>query len=191
MGNYLIAGRYAVALSGALEDDGVLQTELDRLCDLSELFSTHHDLHSCLANPAIDAALREKVLDEVLDSLGIGGPSRNLAHELLERGRMVLLPDIVQVFSDLVDDRLGRVTAVVKTALPLTDEQKDTLTKGLAAYSNKNVRLRCEVDGDLIGGVVARIGGEVIDGSLRTQLDNLKDMLIAAEIDSSQLDQTA
>lgn len=191
MGNHLIADRYARALSGAIEDDGVLQQELDRLYELSELFSTHHDLHSCLSNPAIDAALRVKVLDEVLDSLEITGPCRNLAHELLERGRMALLAEIVQAFSDLVDERLDRVTAVVTTALPLTDEQKDTLTKGLAAYSNKNVRLRCEVDAELIGGVVVRIGGEVLDGSLRTQLDNLKDTLIAAELDPGHLDKTA
>ncbi len=183
MTGYLIADRYAGALSAALTEDSQLETALASLQEISSLFDAHHELHSCLSNPAIEVHLREKVLDEVLQRLGAQQAVVRLVHELMERGRMPVLRETVMRFEEIVDARLNRVAARVTTAGPLRPEQQQQLQGKLSAYAGKSVRLKCTVDPEVIGGVVARIGWKVIDDSVRTRLTKLKDALIAEEVE--------
>lgn len=182
MSDYLIAERYARALGEVIEDDGALDAvaaDLDALC--AEV-SDHHDLHACLSNPAIDAGVRKRVLDGVLDKMEARPEVRGLVHELLSRRRIALLPLVARAFGEIADARQGRVTARVKTALPMTSAQEAELQASLSAYTGKDVRLQSEVDPDLLSGVVAYVGGEVIDDSLRTRLTNLKNALVLGEL---------
>lgn len=180
--DHLIAERYATALSLVIEDDRQLDTAAADLEALSLEFSHHHDLHACLSNPAIAAELREHVLDHVLEKMGVMVQVRNLVHELMNRGRVLLLPAVAKLFSEIADERQGRITAQVMTALPLTPPQEAKLRESLAAYTGKQVRLQCAVEPELLSGVVAHVGGEVIDDSLRTRLTNLRNALISGEL---------
>lgn len=182
MADYLIADRYAGALSAAIEDNAQLTPALVSLEELAEAIRTHHDLHSCLSNPAIQVDNRKKVLDEFLVKMTVIDQVKQLCHVLLERGRIGILPEVAQVFQRYVDERLNQVTAWVSSALPLNEAQEAQLKTSLTRQSGKTVQLRCSVDPDLIGGVVAKIGGKVFDGSLRTRLANLKKVLTAGEV---------
>lgn len=182
MADFMIAARYAKALAGVIEDAQGLEEARDALQAVSELFSTHHDLHSCLANPSIQVAQREHVLDDLLEKLGFAGPVKNLIHHLLERGRMDLLDEIACSFTAIVDERMGRVAAHVATALELSNDDKQFLSAQLSKWSGKEVRMHCEVDPEIIGGVIAHLQGTVIDGSLRTRLAQLKETLLAAPL---------
>jgi len=135
-----------------------------------------------MSNQALAKEPRARVLDDLLERMGADNEVRQLARLLFSKDRQATLPPIVEEFAAIVDDRLNRVTAHVTSAAPLTDEQRTRLATALTRFSGKDVRLQCDVDPDLIGGVVARIGGQVIDGSLRTRLEQLKYELIAQEI---------
>ncbi|MBN2311771.1 MAG: ATP synthase F1 subunit delta [Candidatus Hydrogenedentes bacterium] len=182
MRDYLIAQRYAEGLSAAMADTARLERAVEQLADMARLLDTHHDLRSCIGNDAIDEHLRGRVLDDVLRRLGAEPEVLRLCGLLLSRDRVFLLGDIVELLGRILDERLNRTTAKVTSAAPLTGPQQDRVRQALAGFSGKEVRLTCAVDADLIGGVVAEIGGRVIDGSLRTQLERLKTELIAEEI---------
>lgn len=183
MTDYLIADRYANALSAALPDKNRLESVLASLREISDLFDTHHELHSCLANPAIEVRSRREVLDEVLQRLGAETVVMRLVYQLMERGRMQLLSETVTRFEEIVDERLDRVAARVTTAAPLSSEQQEQLKGKLSEYAEKTVRLKCMIEPEIIGGVVARIGWQVIDDSVRTRLARLREALIAEEIE--------
>jgi F-type H+-transporting ATPase subunit delta len=182
MADYMIAGRYAKALASVIENDEGLEEARDALQAVSQLFATHHDLHSCLANPSIQVEQREQVLDALLEKLGFSGPVKSLIHHLLERGRMDLLDEIACSFTGIVDERMGRVAAHITTALELSSEDKEFLSAQLGSWTDKEVRMHCEVDPEIIGGVIAYLQGTVIDGSLRTRLAQLKETLLAAPL---------
>ena len=182
MKNYLVAQRYADALGETLRDTAGLERALGNLHDLGELLRTHHDFRSCLGNEAINVELRAKVLDDVLRRLGSAEEVIRLANALLGRDRILLVHDIADLLEEIIDKRLGRTTATVTSAVPLTASQQERITEALSKYSGKAVRLECVVDPDLIGGIVAKVEGRIIDGSLRTRLERLKAELIAQEI---------
>jgi F-type H+-transporting ATPase subunit delta len=100
---------------------------------------------------------------------------------LVGRGRLETLAGVRDVFSKLVDARLNRMTAEVTTALPLTQGQENRILAGLTSYTKQMVRITTATDPDIIGGIVVRLNGTIIDGSLRTRLDRAKQMLLAEE----------
>lgn len=181
MKNFALADRYANALSGVVQDDE-LDDVLNGVQRMRDLFTHHHELHTCLANPAITIELREKVLDEVIQREEVPTQVKGLMHTLLERHRMDQVEPIAEVFEHIVDKRRGRVVVHVTVAEPLTSESEELLREGLEKYSGKQVRLAVKEDPSIIGGVIAEIGGRVIDGSLRTRVQKIKDTLIAEEI---------
>ncbi|HIJ74130.1 MAG TPA: ATP synthase F1 subunit delta [Candidatus Hydrogenedentes bacterium] len=176
-----IAERYAKGLLAAIGEVARLDEAAAALSSLAALFDAEHDLRSILANPVLDIRAQARVLDEVLAQGGLPEAVGRLAHVLLRRGRITLLPEVARVFADLTDDALGRARASVVTAKPLDEAQRAQIEESLATFSGKTVRMTCEEDADLIGGAVARIDGFVIDGSVRAQLERMKKALLAEE----------
>jgi F-type H+-transporting ATPase subunit delta len=181
MKNYRIAERYARGLSRVIEDDATLESALQALEDFSEVLRQSHDLRSVLLNPAFDTGQRSAVLADVLARLEVGPPVANLLAVLLRRGRMAMLEDVATVFGTLADERLNRVLARVTTPQPLDDAERARTRAALERWSGKTVRLRCRVDQEVLGGMVARIGSTVIDGTLRSRLTQLRTALLADE----------
>ena len=181
MKNYLIAERYASGLSSAIEDNDVLEPAVAALQQLRELYQSNNDYRNVLANPAIDGERRAAILDEVLKVLDVPQTVARLAHTMLRRGRISILPDVATVFSARADTRLNRLRAAVTTAKPISEAEEARLAAVLEAYTGKTIRMVCTVDSEILGGVVARMGSEVIDGSVRTRLDNLRTALLTEE----------
>lgn len=181
MKNYLVAERYAKALCESL-DDGALDVAAEALSVVTGLYRNSEDLRNALSNPAIEIEQRRELLRQVMAAAELTGPVARLAEILLVRGRIVLLPDVTAVFGMLADKRLGRVRATVITAVAPSPEQEERLQKALSCWAGKDVWIQRETDPDILGGVIAKLDDAVIDGSVRTRIERLREALLAHDI---------
>lgn len=179
MKNYLIAERYAQGLNQSIADESDLDTARKALEALSALYQENNDLRNALSNPALDSSKRKAVLHDTMAAMGLPAVVARLAELLVQRGRITLLPDVAEVFAMFADRRLNRVTARVTSAGPLDESQQARVQAALSKHTDRTVSLKCKVDPELLGGVVARLGDRVFDGSLRTRLNNLRNTLLA------------
>jgi len=155
--------------------------ELDRWqSDLRKIASLAEDaaLIAVLESPKFHFDDKAKLLSERLGD--INPLALNLACLLVTRGRLAMIGDIVDEYQQLLDSYHGIERAEVTTAIPLDDEDKPRLEERLGAVVGKKVVLKPEVNPDVIGGIIARIGGKLLDGSTRSKLDALKEDLVRA-----------
>ena len=181
MKDYLIAERYARGLASTVQEDAKMTHITQSLAELTELYLHNREFHSILSNPSIRTQTRIEVLDAIIEAGNLELAVGQLAKVLLRRGRIAVLPDIYEVFVTLTDERLNQIQATVTTATTMQPPQEDAIASALNRHSGKDVRMKCNVDPEILGGVVARIGSTIIDGSVRTQLDQLKNALLAEE----------
>jgi F-type H+-transporting ATPase subunit delta len=169
--------RYARAIFGLADTQGSLDQVGADLRALAVAMKTSSELVGVLTNPAIKRADRRRVVDAILAVLGAAPLSRTVASLLLDRERLAALPSIARELDGMIEARAGRITAEVTSAQPLSKLQLDQLTAVLEQLSGKTVDLARREDPALLGGVVAKLGDTVYDGSLRTQLRSLRDEL--------------
>ena len=173
----MLARRYAKAIF----DIGSTQGGLEKMgADLRTLAKAMHDsteLQSILRNPAIKKADRRKIIDALLQRIGVVTVTRNAVYLLLDGERLGSLPAISRELDAMIEAKAGRVAAEVVSAKPLDPSQLSQITATLEKLSGKKVSVTTRQDAELLGGVVAKVGDTVYDGSLRTQLRNLRDEL--------------
>jgi F-type H+-transporting ATPase subunit delta len=173
----MLARRYAKAIF----DIGSQQGGLEKMgADLRTLAKAMHDsteLQSTLGNPAIKKSDRRKVIDALLQRIGTVSVTRNTVYLLLDGERLGSLPAISRELDAMIEAKAGRVAAEVVSAKPLDPSQLSQITATLEKLSGRKVSVSSKQDPDLLGGVVAKVGDTVYDGSLRTQLRNLRDEL--------------
>jgi F-type H+-transporting ATPase subunit delta len=121
---------------------------------------------------------KRSVLEQLLPRVTPTPAVQRFVMLLLERGRIVLLPAIARAYRDMMDLHLGRVRAKVTSAQPLDAGALDRVRRALEQRTGKQVLLETAVDPELVGGVVARVGDLVLDGSVRTQLEDLRAKLL-------------
>jgi F-type H+-transporting ATPase subunit delta len=166
--------RYARALfelATEKKQSDAVGAELDAL---AETYATSAELRETLENPIFKLSERRAVLESLLPRLAPNPQMRSFALLLLERGRIGALPTIARAFREMMDSALGRVRATVTSARPLDAATQAAVQRALEKRVGKKVLLQATVDPDLIGGIVARVGDQVFDGSLRTRLDTLR-----------------
>ena len=177
-----IAIRYARALADAVLAPG---SELDPRQALAELRTFNDmvrqspELRNVLLSPAVSNTKKRAVAGRFADSLPLNRLIRNFLYVIIDRRRSGILDQIAEAFETALDERLGIVRADVKSAAPLSDHQQSDLQQELSRVSGKQVRCDFSIDPALIGGVVARIGSTVYDGSVRSQLETLREQLVA------------
>ncbi len=171
------AARYARAFAdvilspgGGLEPDSALQ----QLRALEGVVEESSDLRHALNSPAVQNSQKRAIVARFADELGTARMTRNFLFVLIDHGRVALLPQIIESFEAEIDRRLGFARAEVTSARTLAPPQQAAIEAGLAQATGKQVRARYEVDPSLIGGVVARIGSTVYDGSIRGQLGKMR-----------------
>jgi F-type H+-transporting ATPase subunit delta len=177
----MVSGSLARRYAKAIFEIGVEQKVLDKLGDdlrsLANALKESHELAASLTNPAIRRDDRRKVLDALLARVGAHAMVRNVVHLLLERERMSSLPYISRELDAMIEAKAGRVRAEVTSARPLDGQQLAQITAALEKLSGKKVTVEKREDPELLGGVVAKIGDVVYDGSLRSELQKLRDTL--------------
>jgi F-type H+-transporting ATPase subunit delta len=172
------ATRYARALLDvAIGESDPALIEQD-LTSVVEAMNAHADLRRAMTSPAIPQAVRMNVVRALTEQAGLQPPLAKLLAMLAERGRLELLPDLLNVYSERLRAHSNIVRAEVKSASPLTETKVVALEQSLASLTGKQVQLEVGVDAGLIGGVVAKIGSTVYDGSVRTQLQKMRQQLI-------------
>jgi len=155
--------------------------ELDRWqSDLRRIASLGEDdaLIAFLESPKIQLADKARLLSEQLD--GVNPLALNLVYLLAARGRLRSIGDIADAYQRLLDNYRGIETAEVVTAIALDEEDKQRLAEHLGAIVGKKVALKTEVESRLIGGIIARIDGKLLDGSTHSKLEALKKELARA-----------
>lgn len=127
---------------------------------------------SFLENPRLGQARKTELLQSALS--GVAPVALNLARLLVARNRLRMMPSLLAEYRHLVYEHKGLVEADLVTAVPITEGEEARIGRGLAVITGKTVMLGVEVDPRIMGGLVVRVGDKLIDGSVRTRLQELR-----------------
>jgi F-type H+-transporting ATPase subunit delta len=172
-----IARRYAKALFSLAVEKGRVEPWSESLQSLKEGVEGSPDLREVLSNPVYSREQRRAIVEKLAAALRLESEPANLLFLLGDRNRLGYLGAIVDTFRALADEHLGRVRAKVTSAVPLDTSAAQAIADRLSQATKATVLLDREVDPALLGGVVAQVGSLVYDGSLRTQLEDLRRQL--------------
>jgi F-type H+-transporting ATPase subunit delta len=175
-----VATRYAHALADVVTGTGSPLAAGDAVTQLRAFeaaLRSSPELQNALTTPAVPASRKRAVVGRIVDVLQLSRIARNFLFVLVDHRRITSLTEIIHSFELVVDERLGFARAEVAAPTELTEAQRTALSRQLEQITGKRIRARFAVDGALIGGVMARIGSTVYDGSVRGQLDTLEHRL--------------
>ncbi len=172
-----IARRYAKALFGLAVESGRVEAWATSLLTLKQLVDGAPDLQDVLANPVYTRDQRRAIVEKLAAALSLDAQPRDLLYLLGDRNRLAYLGAIVATFQGLADQHLGRVRAKVTSAVALDEAAAQSIADKLSQATKAKVLLDRAVDPAILGGVVAQVGSLVYDGSVRTQLEDLRQQL--------------
>jgi F-type H+-transporting ATPase subunit delta len=173
-----LAFRYARALADLANQPGVDAVAVgSQLNAFAATIADSADLRVILASPAVPPARKRAVISGLAPVVGVSDLVRRFLVVVADHHRMSLLSEVSEAFELVMDERLGVVRADVSSARELTPTQRAEVLAELARITGKNARARFSIDQDLIGGLTARIGSTVYDGSVRGQLESLQQQL--------------
>jgi F-type H+-transporting ATPase subunit delta len=174
-----LSRRYARAFIQVGEAQGSLEAMGKELASLAKAFQVSKELGEALSNPAFPRSDRRKILNAILAKVAASPATKTFVMLLLDKERVPSLPAISREVEAMIAQKSGRVTAEVVSAIPLAGAQLETLRTELEQLSGKKVDIQSKEDPALLGGVVAKVGDTVYDGSLRTQLRALRDSMVS------------
>ncbi|MFL5345681.1 MAG: ATP synthase F1 subunit delta [Hyalangium sp.] len=175
MVNVSIARRYARALLDVALEAQRTDAVADQLSSLVKALEQSRELSDVLLNPAYSRSQRSQVIEALMGLVGNVEPGlANTLRLLVDRNRLIYLPDISRAFRDMADAKAGRVRGVVTSAAPLHADALEQLRKNLQQLTQRDVILESRQDPSLLGGVSAQVGSVLYDGSVRTQLEQLR-----------------
>ncbi len=175
MVNVSIARRYARALLDVATEAARSDAVSEQLSTFSGALAQNRELADVLFNPAYSREQRARVVEALLKALGPVEPVlANTLRLLVDRNRLIYLPDIARLYRDMADAQAGRVRGHVTSAVPLSPETLQSLSGTLKTLTQRNVVLEAKVDPKVLGGVAAQVGSTLYDGTLRTQLEQMR-----------------
>jgi F-type H+-transporting ATPase subunit delta len=169
-----MARRYAAALADVVMTQGEEREVQDELNTWAQMMEDSSGLLEVFRNPTIPYEQKRNVLNTLIARTRVRPTTANFLQVLLQNHRLSELNEINRRFALALDERSGVVTAQVTTARAVSETAKETLITQLGTLTGKKVRLQFTLDEDLIGGIVTRIGSTVYDGSVRTQLEQIR-----------------
>ena len=168
--------RYAQAVFQLAVEHDALERWLEDLTQLADSI-TNEEFRQTLSAPRISMEQKESIIRESLGST-VDRLALNLMFLLTSRNLVHLLPVIADSFQEMLDVHQGIERAEVVTAVPLSDEQQSEVSEMLARMSGKQVRVTTRTDPQIIGGMVIRVGDQVMDGSARGRLQAMRRELV-------------
>jgi F-type H+-transporting ATPase subunit delta len=172
-----VARRYASALADVVvekKEEREVQQEVDQWASMIE---ENPGLKEVFANPTIAYDEKRKVLEELISRTRVRPTTASFLRVLLRNQRLSQLRDVAQRFAHVLDERGGLVSASVTTAKPIPEDLKNQVRETLMAATGRSVRVTFDTDETIIGGLVARIGSTIFDGSVHNRLERLSDEL--------------
>lgn len=177
----ILARRYAKALFAIGKENDAYEAFNDTLQAVAELYTSQKEVADALTNPLYPVDVREKVMAGIIASAGIEKIPANFLNLLVEKRRAEILPEIAEQFKIMVDEEKNISHGFVTSAVELSDDLHAKVQASLEKLTGKKVELSTSVDPSLIGGIVAKVGDLVLDGSIKTQLAGLKDSIKGRE----------
>ncbi len=172
-----LAKRYAKAMVDLGQEKDNLAEYAQSLTTLSGLMESSEDFREVMINPVFTVDDKKKIAGRVLDQMKTDPMVVNFISLLIDRKRIDQLPGIAVAFAAMLDEIRGITRAQVTSAAALGDDELARVTKVLSGLSGKQVELTSAVDPSLLGGLTAKVGDTVYDGTIRTQLNQLKESL--------------
>jgi len=169
-----LADRYAAALYAFAEDSRALDAVVAEMEQLGRLIDASSDFRRLLGSPLIDIHDARKAALAVLEGEGFGKPVRDFVGVVASNRRLRDLRQMVAAFARLVAEKRGVITATVASAHPLSDVQRQQLRARLIEAGYGNVNIVEQVEPDLLGGLVVRVGARLYDTSLKSRLQRLQ-----------------
>jgi F-type H+-transporting ATPase subunit delta len=172
------AARYAKALlEVAVQEADPAVIEGD-LASMANALTQHAELRRVVTSPGTPKHARVGVVKALAARAGVQAPVAKLLVLLAERGRLELVPELLNVYRERLLAHNKVVRATVTSAIPLSADRLAQLERTLQGLTGKHVQLQTEVDPSILGGVITRIGSTVYDGSVRTQLRKMRQQLV-------------
>jgi F-type H+-transporting ATPase subunit delta len=169
-----VAGRYATALFELALEEKALETVEQDLNRFAQALDAVEDLRRLVRSPVFTAEEQERAIAAVLENMEIEGLTANFLKLIARNRRLFAAPDMIKAFRSLLARHRGQASAEVTSALSLTEGQLRALQTALKAALHKDVQLDQKVDATLLGGLVVKVGSRMVDSSLRTKLNSLK-----------------
>lgn len=168
-----VARRYASALADVVierREEREVQQEIE---NWASIIQDNPQLKEVFANPTVAHENKQTVLEELISRTRVRPTTASFLRVLLRNQRLAQLPEVSERFGQILDERGGVVAAQITTARPIPEELKKSLHDALASATGRTVRLTFATDETIIGGLVARIGSTVFDGSVENHLERL------------------
>ena len=181
MKNLAIARRYAKALLLISKDDGQTDTYRTELGGFAELLEQEKSLSEAITNPLYVASGRRNVLQTVVDKLDLTRTMKSFLLLIFDKGRIGFVGSINDYYQKLADELKGVARASLVSATDLSADTVEKIRVALSKKTAKDIILEVEQDPELIGGIITKIGDLVWDGSIKTQLINMRESLKRGE----------
>ena len=172
-----LAKRYARAFFDIAVEEGKIEDYGRELAAFASLIVQNKALQEFLANPIFELKSKKNVIEELLGRTQISGRTANFLRLLVDKQRINFLGEIENAYREFMDKSLKKVRVSVKTPYPLTSELEGALKQRVAEMTGKEVEMTVEDDASLIGGLIVRVGDTMYDGSIKTQLGNMRKLL--------------
>tara|TARA_B100001559_G_scaffold121376_1_gene102093 strand:+ start:617 stop:1159 length:543 start_codon:yes stop_codon:yes gene_type:complete len=174
----MIARRYAKALVNLAENEKDLDNTGKHLNSITEVYKENLELRQVLSDTKVSSGIKLEILKDVLSKIKVSKLVDTFSRYLLAKRRIDFLPDIERAFNLLLQEKLGRIEANVTTASELPKDTVKKLVDAISSYSGKEIEVNVTIDPSIIGGIVTRIGSTVIDGSIQTYLNQIRQSII-------------
>ncbi len=169
-----ILGRYARSLAEVVFEESIEPKVTADLATYGEIFRAVPDLLEVFHSPAVPRETKDKVLDELMARYPVSPVVSNFLRILLQHNRIRFFEQIRDSYLKSVNERKGIVSAQVTTAGLLSEKELKDLTDRLGGITGKIVSVELRTDSSLLGGIVVQVGSTIFDGSIRTQLAEMK-----------------
>lgn len=181
MKNTILANRYAKALFSVAKEENAFDAYAKALNTFAAAYQATPEVRDGLTNPLYPVDVRAKVMDYLVKAMGAEGVVKNFLNLVVQKKRAEHLPEIAEAFQALVDKQRNICQGTVVSAMELSGDLKEKVQGTLEKITGKKVVLTTQVDPAIIGGIIAKVGDLVLDGSIRSQLLGLKESIKGSE----------
>jgi len=172
-----ISKRYAKAIFDIAREAGKTEEYFGELKGFNDLLAQNANLKGFMVNPVFAKADKMDVLEKVAEKAALSPIMRNFLRILIDKGRIGTLAEIQDWFQESLDQISGRVRVQVTSAYKLSDDLEQKLKVKMEEVTGKKVEMNVERDQSLIGGIVVKVGDTLYDGSIRAQLNSIRELL--------------
>lgn len=175
--SHSIAGRYAQAVFEIAREAGQLDALAGEIDAIGAALHDSRDLRDLITSPIYSREDQARAIGALSGKMNLSPVLANTLQLMAKNRRLFVLPQLVRALSELIATERGEVTADVTSAVALTDAQQEKLKATLALKSGKIVKLNTRVDDTLIGGMIVKLGSQMIDSSVRSKLASLQNVM--------------